>query len=160
MTEQSASNFLDYCRGLDTEHRVSCRAMYFWNEARAGREMPRLVDVGFVTWPDLRDNMFILATGNGGGRFLIQRTCKALDRLFGADPTGKPLEKVLPAPFDGLARDCCEGAVLSRQPQIDGNLLTLSGGLELRYRMAFLPLSNASEGRVDHLLGAFSFRLG
>lgn len=150
--------FLSYCRSLEAEQRASCRAMYLWNEARGGQAMPALAQIGFLQADDLRDNLFVVATGNGGGRFLVRRTCRLLDELFGGDPLGVALADALPSPLDRLAAECCEHAVLARRPLFNAGVLELAQDVEIRYRLAFMPLS--ANGRlVDHLLGVVSFRM-
>jgi hypothetical protein len=150
--------FLSYCRSLEAEQRVSCRAMYLWNQARGASGMPALGQIGFLQAADLRDNLFVVAIGNGGGRFLVRRTCRLLDQLHGGDPLGVPLIDALPSPLDRLGAECCEHAVLARQPQFDAGVLELAEDVEIRYRLAFMPLS-ANGQLIDHLLGAISFRM-
>jgi hypothetical protein len=52
----------------------------------------------------------------------------------------------------------CDNTVLARQPLYCADVLHLASELEIRYRMAFMPLSQNGQ-RVDHLLGAISFRM-
>ncbi|MGD8308876.1 MAG: hypothetical protein PVG98_05485 [Chromatiales bacterium] len=150
--------FLSYCRGLEAEQRASCRAMYLWNEARNGRAMPGLSDVGFIQTPDLTDNLFVVATGNGGGRFVVRRSCRLIAQLYGGDPLGISLGEALPSPLGELAMEWCNNTVLARQPLFNGDVLHLGVDLEILYRIAFMPLSQSGQ-RVDHLLGAISFRM-
>ncbi len=132
--------------------------MYLWQEACQGRGMPGIGDVGFMDAPELRGNLFLVAVGNGGGRFLIRRSCSLLDDLHRRDALGLRLGEALGSPLGELALDCCNSALLARRPFLTTDVLKLAEDVEIRYRIAFMPLSGGGTN-VDHLLGAISFRV-
>jgi hypothetical protein len=156
--DSEADPVIDPCLGLEVEHRASCRAMHFWHQARQGRDMPRLADLGVIEAPEFRHNLFVVAVGNGGGRFLIRRSCALLDGLCHAAAPGRPLADVLGLPLGALVLECCNNAALARRPFLSADVLTLPEDIEIRYRIAFLPLSDGGT-KVDHLLGVISFRM-
>jgi hypothetical protein len=154
--DQETDHFSDLCGSLAAEQRASCRAMYLWQKARQGRPMPAVGDVGFMHAPDLRQHLFLVAVGNGGGRFLIHRSCGLLDGLHGLDAQGLKLGEALGSPLGELALDCCNSALVARRPFLSADALKLAEDVEIRYRIAFMPLSEGGE-KVDHLLGVISF---
>lgn len=157
MSFVSASHILDFCRGLDSERRVSCQAMHYWTEIRDNGRLPPLKAVNFNDVPDLRDNLFTVASGNGGGRFIVLSCGKILLNICGEDPRGQTLYDVMPAPLNGSAVECCITAIDAHQPMIGAGTLILESNREIMYRMIILPLSEDGK-TVGHLIGAISFR--
>jgi len=148
----------ELCRSIAAEQRASCHAMYLWHEARQGRAMPAVADVGFMDTPDLRGNLFLVAVGNGGGRFLIRRSCTLLDDLHQRDALGLKLGEALGTPLGELALDCCNSALVARRPFLSADVLELADDVKIRCRMAFMPLSEGG-AKIEHLLGVISFRV-
>ncbi|OHC74492.1 MAG: hypothetical protein A3G18_11445 [Rhodospirillales bacterium RIFCSPLOWO2_12_FULL_58_28] len=158
MSFVSSSHILDFCRGLDSERRVSCQAIHYWTEVKGHDRLPRLKAINFTDVPELRDNLFTVATGNGGGRFIVLSYGKVLRDVCGEDPRGQTLYEALPEPLNGSAVECCVTAIDTHQPMIGAGTLILENNREIMYRMIILPLSDDGKA-VDHLIGALSFRV-
>lgn len=158
MSIVSSDRILDFCRGLETERRVSCQALHYWTDLKNKDALPRLGEVNFMDVPDLNENLFTIATGNGGGRFIIMTSGRVLNDVCGGDPCGQTVFDAFPTPLNGSAVECCATAVNTHQPMVGSGTLILENGNEIMYRMIILPLSEDGEA-VDHLIGAISFRL-
>ena len=107
---------------------------------------------------ELRGNLFLVAVGNGGGRFLIRRSCTLLDDLHQRGVLGLKLGEALGSPLGEQALDCCNSALVARRPFLSAGVLKLAEDLDIRFRIAFMPLSEGGT-QVDHLLGVISFRV-
>ena len=155
-----SQHILDFCRGLDSERRVSCQALHYWTELKRGKDkkLPHLDDLDFASMDEIRDNLFLVSTGNGGGKFIVQTCGQVLSHACGRNPQGHSVSDVFPGPLNESAFDCCDTSVTSHQPMISHGTIMFEDDSEIDYRMIFLPLSG-DEKSVDHLLGALSFRI-
>ncbi len=155
-----SQHILDFCRGLDSERRVSCQALYYWTELKKGKgeKLPHLEDLDFAAMGEIRDNLFLLSTGNGGGKFIVQTCGKVLSEVCGRDPQGHSVADAFPQPLNESAFECCDTSVSSHQPMISHGTILFEDDSEIDYRMIFLPLSDDDKS-VDHLFGALSFRI-
>lgn len=135
--------------------------MHYWTEIKKDKSdrkaLPRLDEVNFTEVNDLRDNLFIIATGNGGGRFIILTSGQVLNEVCGSSPLGKTVCNVFPEPLNGSVIECCITSIDTHQPMIGTGTLILESDREIMYRMIVLPLSEDGKS-VDHLVGAISFR--
>lgn len=150
-------SILDACRDLEAEKRVSFQALHNWTEVCHGREMPLLDELRDPDAEEVVASSFVLARGNGGGRFLVQKTGSILVDLYGGDPRNVPLIDVLPMPLNVRAVEACEAAVIARKPMLDFATVVLEDENELKYRFIVMPVSKDGED-ADHLYGAISFR--
>lgn len=158
MTLDTMTHLLEFCHEQESERRISCEALYYWTDLLAGRVMPRPEDIDIARAPeDLARYLFVLSTGNGGGRFMVQKSGGMLDGAGGDSMAGRSLMEAFPAPLNDRALECCLNAIRARQPMVDSGILVLENETELVYRLIMMPLS--VDGRaVDHVLGAFSYR--
>ena len=154
--DRSSARVMDFCREQEAERRVSCQALVIWTDLQKGRKMPPLDEVDLGVLEELRGNLFVVNTGNGGGQFVIQACGEVIAEAHGDDPCGLAIIDVFPLPLNENAYDCCSYAVAAQQPMIDTGSLTSEDG-KIIYRMIVMPLSNDGS-TVDHLLGAFSYR--
>lgn len=148
----------EFCHEQESERRVSCEALYYWSDISGDRDMPRPDEVDFDAVPDIGRYLFLMATGNGRGHFMIQRAGAILDDASSAgEIAGRSVVDVFPAPLNQRVLECCESAVSARRPMVDSGILILENDTEVLYRMIMMPLSSDGTS-VDHVLGAFSFR--
>ncbi len=157
MSFVSSDHIQDFCRGLDSERRISCQALQCWTEIKDPDKLPRLDQVNFMDNPELCDNLFTVATENGAGRFVIKNSGSILREICGDDPAGKTVMDVFPRPLDGSVFECCSTSVDAHHPMIGAGVLLLEDDREIMYRMIVLPLSDDGKD-VDHMICAISFR--
>ena len=157
MDEGLTDRVQEFCREQAAERRVSCEALFYWSDLLHKRTMPAADEVNFDAVPDLSRYLFLIATGNGGGRFVIQKSGDILRDAGADDVTGMSVWEAFPSPLNERALETCFSAVNARQPMVDTGTLILENDSELIYRMIMMPLSR-DDRAVDHILGAFSFR--
>ncbi len=146
----------EFCREQEAERRVSCQALAYWTNLQNGRRLPRLEDVDFADAPEFNENLFIMTAGNGGAKYVIQACGLVITAACDGDPNGIDVLDAFPIPLNENAQDCCSSAIVARQPMIDAGTI-VGEDRSFIYRMIMMPLGD-DEHRVDHVLGAFSFR--
>ncbi len=156
MSYQSAESILEFCRELEAERRVSCQALHYWTGLQGSRSMPRLEDVDFGNLPEFGDNLFVMTAGNGGAKFVLKNCGQVITGICCEDPNGVDLLEAFPIPLNESAQECCSSAIIARQPMIDAGTV-VGEDRSFIYRMIMMPLGEEG-AKVDHVLGAFSFR--
>jgi hypothetical protein len=155
-TDHAADRVMDFCREQEAERRVSCQALVYWTALQKGRKMPPVGEVDAEAFGELRENMFIMNTGNGGGQFVIRTCGEVVSDTCGDDPRGHPVMDVFPIPLNENAFEVCTYAVASRQPMVDAGTI-MGEDSKFIYRLIVMPLSDDGKS-VNNLLGAFSYR--
>lgn len=157
--EAERSNpILDFCLAQDAERRVSCQALYYWTTLQKDGNLPNPDKVDFNDVPEISNNLFLMATGNGGGKFIIQKCGDLLTETCGENPLGRTLLNAFPEPLNESAVECCFSAVAAKQPMLNFGTIILENNDEIEYRMIMMPLTT-DDASVDHLLGALSFKV-
>ena len=82
---------------------------------------------------------------------------KKVEEGFGHSPVGRKAIEVIPSSIEnGLS--FCRTAAVMKMPIADIGRFSNANGAEIWYRSILLPLSS-DQIRIDHVLGAFSFKV-
>ncbi len=153
-----SQHILDFCLAQEAEQRISCQALYYWTTLEKNGKMPSPDKVNLADLADIRRNLFLLSTSNGGGIFIIKECGDLLTETCGQNPCGQNLLDAFPQPLNESAVECGYSVVASKQPMLNYGNITLENDDEIKYRMIMTPLSY-NNNSVDLLFGALSFRL-
>ncbi len=157
MATVKSQPILDFCLAQEAEQRISCQALYYWTTLKTDGNMPNPEQVNLADLADIRGNLFLLATGNGSGKFIIKECGDLLIETCERNPFGQSLINAFPQPLNESAVECGFSVVASKQPMLSYGNIILENDDEIKYRMIMAPLSTNSTS-VDHLFGALSFR--
>ena len=139
------------------ERRACSKALQWWREHAAPRHMPEIEAVTAAPAGELQDYLFAIEVGEepAANRFVMAG--EALRSALGFDPTGKSMIEVWPRAARERAFFLQKATAELMNPIDEAGRWTNDDGDDVVYRCVLLPLS-ADQRRVDHLLGAFSFR--
>lgn len=148
--------------GRKNERRLTGRALLYWWTLKGEESLPKHSSLpldgaeaksGEGLWP----NFFTVAVPEGADAATFVYCGSALAEVAGRDCAGERPAQCLPAVLWEKLRYVFEAARESMKPlTASGRLETAAGELAL-YRAIVLPLSEDGH-RVDHLLGAISFK--
>jgi len=139
------------------ERRACSKALQWWRELAAPRHMPEFETVSAAPAGELQEFLFAIEVGAepAANRFVMAG--ESLKRALGFDPTGKSMVEVWPRPARERACFLQKATAELMNPIDEAGHWTNDDGDDVVYRCVLLPLST-DQRRVDHLLGAFSFR--
>lgn len=144
--------------GSFNERRMIGRALARWDRLLGERQrLPARSDCAAFARDGMAENLFLIAVGADEAGDRIVDTGPAFRRALAADPVGRSAIKVLPSATErGLS--FCRVAAELMKPLVDTGTFTNANDEHILYRAVLLPLSE-DERRIDHVLGAFSYRI-
>jgi hypothetical protein len=139
------------------ERRACSRALQWWRELAAPRPLPEIGDFDLDAAGELAPFLFALRLGNepAGNRFVCAG--ETLREALGFDPTGRAMIEIWPRDARDRALFLQRAAADLMNPIDEAGRWRGDDGDEIVYRCVLLPASD-DQRRVDHLIGAFSFR--
>ncbi len=147
----------DSPREARIEQRLVGRALTHWAEMRGDQKFPSYSDYLQQAAPYGDEHIYVINIGDSEASDEIVSAGKTVEEGFGRSPVGCKAMDVIPSSVDkGLA--FCRTAVALKKPIADVGRFFNANGVEICYRSILLPLSN-DQVNVDHILGAFSFKL-
>ena len=139
------------------ERRACSRALQWWREAAAPRALPGIGAFDFGAAGELSPYLFALRLGEdpAGNRFI--HAGETIRAALGFDPSGRSMMEAWPRDARDRALFLQKAAADLMNPIDEAGRWAAPGGDEIVYRCVLLPASD-DQRRVDHLVGAFSFR--
>ena len=139
------------------ERRACSRALQWWRELAAPRPLPEIGAFTFDSAGDLGPYLFALhlADEPTANRFVCAG--ETLRSALGFDPTGRTMMEVWPRDARDRALFLQRAAAELMNPIDEAGRWTAADGEEVVYRCVLMPASD-DQRRVDHLIGAFSYR--
>jgi hypothetical protein len=147
----------DASRTERTENRLVGRALSHWEEMRGARNFPSYADYREQETPYGDEHIFVIAIGDSELSDEIVAAGQKVSEGFGGSPIGKKAIEAIPSSIEkGLS--FCRTAARMKKPIADIGHFSNANGSEIWYRTILLPLSS-DQVNVDHILGAFSFKV-
>lgn len=139
------------------ERRACSRALQWWRELAAPRPLPEIGAFTAETAGELGPYLFALrlADDPAANRFVCAG--ETLREALGFDPTGCSMIEIWPRDARDRALFLQRAAAELMNPIDGAGRWTAADGEEIVYRCVLLPASE-DQRRVDHLIGAFSYR--
>ena len=141
----------------NADRRTTGFALRYWDERKRGRRCPATADLDPGESPRLRDHAFVVAVATESHGFTVTYSGPSLARLCGADPTGQPIDRCLPAPLRERTVQFLETATSLKRPMADSSRYTDNAGNVVAYRTVLMPLAG-ERGAVDHLFGVLTYK--
>jgi hypothetical protein len=140
-----------------TENRLVGRALSHWEEIRGIRNFPSYSDYLEQETPYGDEHIYVISIGDSELSDEIVAAGKMVEEGFGRSPVGRKAIEVIPSSVEkGLS--FCRTAARMKKPIADIGHFSNANGSEIWYRSILLPLSS-DQVNVDHILGAFSFKV-
>jgi len=139
------------------ERRACSRALQWWRELAAPRPLPEIGAFRVEMAGDLAPYLFALrlADDPAANRFVCAG--ESLRSALGFDPTGRSMIEIWPRDARDRALFLQRAAAELMNPIDESGRWAGADGDEIVYRCVLLPTSD-DQRRVDHLIGAFSYR--
>ena len=132
----------------------------YWDEKRAGREMPTRDDIVPTAFPRLMPRMFLIRVGEGP-TFTYSLVGNENIEAHGGNFTGmdvRDLDRKRPGYGTSMHRFYASIVQRRRPCAAGGSLEFLSRGF-CRFSAVYLPLAGA-DGEVSHIMGVAAYRIG
>ena len=139
------------------ENRLVGRALSHWGKIRGTRKFPSYSDYRRQAVPYGEEHIFVINISDSEFSDEIVSAGKKVEEGFGHSPVGRKAIEVIPSSIEnGLS--FCRTAAVMKMPIADIGRFSNANGAEIWYRSILLPLSS-DQIRIDHVLGAFSFKV-
>ncbi|MBT5415453.1 MAG: PAS domain-containing protein [Rhodospirillaceae bacterium] len=145
-------------RATPAERRATGAALAYWDSLRGERDCPSVEELGIERMPDLNRNAVLIALeADGRTPGMVAYGGEEVERLCGTRTRGRTVGECLPSGMRDRTTQVLAAAAAVRRPLADSDRFSDAAGDTVLYRSVFMPLADA-DGRITHLLGAFSFK--
>ncbi|NQU69820.1 MAG: hypothetical protein HQ514_04685 [Rhodospirillales bacterium] len=139
------------------ENRMVGRALSHWDDLRGDRNFPTYEDYSAQETPYGDEHVFVISIRDSELSDEIVAAGQKVEEGFGRSPVGLKAIEAIPSSIEkGLS--FCRTAARMKKPIADVGHFSNANGTEICYRSILLPLSS-DQINVDHILGAFSFKV-
>ncbi len=134
--------------------RALAHVLDYWRLLAASEGIPPRARVEFCGPPELWENAFIIRVANDPKDFVFESAGSALRRFLGGDLVQRRVVDVMPRPIRQRILFVQKTVMWLRSPVDEAGSWRGDDGVDMRFRMIVLPLSD-DQVQVNYLLGAF-----
>lgn len=139
-----------------THNRINEKLEHYWQELRAGREMPMESEISIEALKDIWDHCFLVSVGDQ--RFAYSYMGEQLIEAYGDDYNGKEVAVTLLEPHPKSLFTSFQQVVATGQPLTDDHEFVNSNGVTVKYRACILPVGAKGYTGVAYLLGGMKWK--